>query len=460
MGDGAAGILVSELRHIVDELQQFVGGHVSDAWVPTRNAIVLGIGRRKLLLEAYPVPRAHLVERRRRNPPKPFSFQGLLRARFRGRIVAIRQLSDDRILEVQLETLRLHVRLFGRGGGIWLLDADGVVAAVDGPADELPELPDRRTTEDPPRFSPTEGETWNQAAASWFDELVARTERERWHRHVAAGLKRALKRQRRLVRNLEGDLSRADGADALRRSADCLAAVLHTVRRGTAQLEVPDLFDDGFVEITLDPSRAPSDNLKRMYDKAGRLERAGEQILTRLDNEEGVLSQLESIRDELAEADLRRLRAVGRKLRLGEPEARIIQARRDPNPWWTWRGPGGETILVGRTAAGNRALTFKKARGRDWWFHLRDVPGAHVVLRRDQRTPPPLDLLLVGAQLVLHYARLDAGESADVQYARVADLRALPDAGVAGVMVTKERVLHVDRDPDVLAGWTRESPVT
>ena len=42
--------------------------------------------------------------------------------------------------------------------------------------------------------------------------------------------------------------------------------------------------------------------------------------------------------------------------------------------------PGGWHVWAGRTAQDNERLSLKVARNDDWWFHLRGMPGSHVVL--------------------------------------------------------------------------------
>ena len=47
----------------------------------------------------------------------------------------------------------------------------------------------------------------------------------------------------------------------------------------------------------------------------------------------------------------------------------------------TYTLPGGWQVLVGRTDADNEALTFHVARPDDGWFHVRGMPGSHVILQ-------------------------------------------------------------------------------
>jgi predicted ribosome quality control (RQC) complex YloA/Tae2 family protein len=43
--------------------------------------------------------------------------------------------------------------------------------------------------------------------------------------------------------------------------------------------------------------------------------------------------------------------------------------------------PGDWRVLAGRTDAANDYLSLKLARPGDLWFHIRGMPGSHVVLR-------------------------------------------------------------------------------
>ncbi|HEY5258225.1 MAG TPA: NFACT RNA binding domain-containing protein [Candidatus Baltobacteraceae bacterium] len=68
-----------------------------------------------------------------------------------------------------------------------------------------------------------------------------------------------------------------------------------------------------------------------------------------------------------------------------------------------WRSPSGSRILVGRTPQENADLTFRIARPDDRWFHVQGQPGAHAILARDDKQPPPdVDLQVAAALAALH----------------------------------------------------------
>lgn len=53
-----------------------------------------------------------------------------------------------------------------------------------------------------------------------------------------------------------------------------------------------------------------------------------------------------------------------------------------------YRLPGGWQVLAGRTGAANDHLSLRLARPNDLWFHIRGMPGSHVVLRVPEGATP------------------------------------------------------------------------
>lgn len=445
-----------EIALVVESLRELVGESVTGAWQPRRDRVVLGIGSHRLMLVPRgPWARLHRVHQRPGNPPRPFSFQGALRAHLHGRLQSIEKLANDRVVELRFDSdVRVHLRLTGRSGGLWLLRGDEILAAYDGPAPaSLPDLPSRPPRDDPPRFRPIWEESWDDAARRWFEATERRQLLEEKRSRVARGLERALQRSLRLRENLDQDLEKAEMAPTMRHQAHLLAANLHRIPKGADQISLPDLDGSGeSVWIELDPSLTPAANMERLYARARRLDRVGEHVLERMEEIDARILMLRDAISRVPEADADTLQEFERLL---PPEPRRATAPERRLPWATWTGPGGERVLVGRNEAGNRRLTFQYARGDDFWMHVRGRPGSHVVIPAGRDRPPPLPLLLAAAQIALVAARIPPGASADVQYTRARNVRSIPGE-VGKVRLASEKVLHVTRDPAALVGWTHD----
>ena len=62
----------------------------------------------------------------------------------------------------------------------------------------------------------------------------------------------------------------------------------------------------------------------------------------------------------------------------------------------------GEEIYVGRNNRQNDYLVHKFAAKRDLWLHVKDIPGAHVIIRSDA---PPAETIQEAALLAAYYSK-------------------------------------------------------
>ncbi|MBV8531337.1 MAG: DUF814 domain-containing protein [Candidatus Eremiobacteraeota bacterium] len=108
-------------------------------------------------------------------------------------------------------------------------------------------------------------------------------------------------------------------------------------------------------------------------------------------------------------------RAVAELTRRGERPAPTPATKRK-RPWLELRTPRGSRIVVGRSPIENADLTFRIARPNDLWFHAQGIPGAHVILARDDRTDAPDEDLETAASLAAYYSRAKLATSVAVDY--------------------------------------------
>jgi len=93
--------------------------------------------------------------------------------------------------------------------------------------------------------------------------------------------------------------------------------------------------------------------------------------------------------------------------------------REEPSPWpKPFIARDGSQIYVGRSDRENDELTFRLARGNDYWLHLPGGPGSHVVVKLPSGTELDSETLLDAATLaLLHSSQKSAGQG-EVLYTR------------------------------------------
>jgi predicted ribosome quality control (RQC) complex YloA/Tae2 family protein len=218
------------------------------------------------------------------------------------------------------------------------------------------------------------------------------------------------------------------------------------VPRGAASVSLAG-FDGREVRIALDPRLDAVRNAERLYDRAGRRERAAREIPRRVRETERRIRALEK--------GLETLEATGPSDAVwelvGGREATAAASRGrevpQPLPYRTYRSSSGREIRVGRSSRANDELTFRHASPDDIWLHARQAAGAHVILRWDRRdqNPPPADLTEAAVLAALHSEARHSGVVA-VDWTRRKYVRK-PRKAPAGAVVP-ERVSTLFVEPD------------
>jgi predicted ribosome quality control (RQC) complex YloA/Tae2 family protein len=91
---------------------------------------------------------------------------------------------------------------------------------------------------------------------------------------------------------------------------------------------------------------------------------------------------------------------------------------------------------VGKSAAGNEYLVRRRARKGDLWFHVKDRPGAHVLLVQQGMEPASDKDKEFAAALAVNFSKARGKGKAEVMVADVRDL-GHPKGGILGQVTVK-----------------------
>jgi predicted ribosome quality control (RQC) complex YloA/Tae2 family protein len=301
----------------------------------------------------------------------------------------------------------------------------------------------------PPRFAPAEGRPFPLSAA--VEAHYRRIEQERelleGRRRLREPIRAALARSIRAQAKLAEEAERVPAAEEDRRRADLLKANLRLVRRGAREVTVTEWTEDGprEVRLAIDPSLTPQANMERTYRRYRRIVDSAARVAARTDEVRRREASLRALLAELEGAPLAALARIEKEARrLGAGPRREIQPRRRDQPlppYRTFRSVAGVTILVGRGAEQNDALTVRVARGNDLWLHARGRAGAHVVARLEKGKSPDQETLLDAAHLAAHFSDARGEAQAEVAYTRAKHVRKPRGAAPGAVTYSQERVI-------------------
>lgn len=105
--------------------------------------------------------------------------------------------------------------------------------------------------------------------------------------------------------------------------------------------------------------------------------------------------------------------------------------------------PGGWRVLAGRTDAANDQLSLRLARPGDLWFHIRGMPGSHVVLRVPPGPTPDRATRELAAGIAAYHSKARTAGTVAVSCTEARHVSKPRGAPPGTVTIRKESVLKV-----------------
>ena len=124
------------------------------------------------------------------------------------------------------------------------------------------------------------------------------------------------------------------------------------------------------------------------------------------------------------------------------PEKQEMDKGRRPR-FFEYLLPGDWVVLAGRTDADNDYLSVVAADPRDWWFHVRGLPGSHVILRAKPDQEPDRKTLRGAAAIAAFHSKAKSGGTVAVSATRARYVGKRPGSKPGTVEIRKETVLMV-----------------
>lgn len=216
---------------------------------------------------------------------------------------------------------------------------------------------------------------------------------------------------------LEKDLLTADKAETQRMIADTIMANIYQLSKGQSSCQLLNIYDGEPLEIQLSPLLSPTENAQAYYKRYNKYKRAQSEVQNQIETTREMLDYLASIDASLTTATT--------KNEIAEIKQELITAGLLQTQSKKHKGqpPKSEPLLVklsdettlyiGKNNKQNDYVTFSLARGKDLWFHTKNIPGSHVILKTTlpQATVSDID---AAAMLAAYFSKSRCGSKVPV----------------------------------------------
>lgn len=463
-------LTITDIEQVTGEIAPVLtGGWIQKVSQPNPLTVVLEIrtpGRtHRLLIACQPeTARLHLIHRPLLNPPQPPAFCQFLRARIQGgRIEAVRQQPNDRVVEFDLTTKDGHRRLVceltGKSSNVLLVDADGLILGdlrrrtdlVGRPYSRRPDRTIRpyQLTQD--RFV-SRGEdpfpVSASIAAEYQDKETALASQAAKDSRLRT-LRSLLKKEQRRIEAWKEDLTKAAKYRDYARYGELLKANLGALRRGQDRITLVDYYDEALSDVTipLDSAKSAQANMDDYFRKHRKYVRAEQELKPRIAEGERRIEDVRREIDSIERGDWVQPAALPvTPSAAGTENTGPDRSASSRGPFRRFTSADGLPIFVGRNARENDDLTFGLAKSEDLWLHARGTPGSHVVVRLDKGADPPPETLRDAGTLALLYSDLKKSGKGEVIYTKRKWVKKAKGQAPGAVIVTQEKSLYVTLD--------------
>ncbi|MBQ6569230.1 MAG: NFACT family protein, partial [Clostridia bacterium] len=188
------------------------------------------------------------------------------------------------------------------------------------------------------------------------------------------------------------ELEQTADRDTLKIYGDLLSTYMYMITPGSLFADVVNYYspEGETVRIPLDPLLSPSRNVQKYYSRYRKAQTAEKVLTEQIEKGKEELEYIDSVFDALSRVKTEsELAEIRQELVLTGYIHSINQNKKQPAalPPISFTSDEGFEILVGRNNRQNDRLTMKTAKNYDLWFHARNIPGAHVVIITNGKTP-------------------------------------------------------------------------
>ena len=250
-----------------------------------------------------------------------------------------------------------------------------------------------------------------------------------------------IKKFEKILKNIDIDLKKNGNYENYKNTGDILAANMHLLKHGMDKITVFDFYNNCDITISLDPLLSPNDNLNFYYNRYNKGKRTETALNARLLDIKNEIKYFEEVKLFIEkETDFVGIEEIENELKFsGKKKIKLNKAKKRELLSFEYNG---FKIFVGRNNKENEEITFNRGTSRDIWLHIKDIPGSHVLIIREQKEVDE-DTLLYAAKLAGEFSKANKGDKVTVDYCEKKFVKKIKNSKPGNVTYTNFKALTI-----------------
>lgn len=262
-------------------------------------------------------------------------------------------------------------------------------------------------------------ETLNEGLNAYFKTTITSNVISEKKKSLLKYVDSQIKKFKKIEKNIKVDLKKNENFENYKNIGDILAANMHQIKYGMKKVTVFDFYNNQEITINLDPLLSPNDNLNFYYNKYNKGKRTISALNIRFSDIQDEIKYFEEIKMFIEkENDFIGIEEIENELNLSDNGNKIknkIKLNKTKKRELLSFNYNGFQIFVGRNNKENEEISFSKGQPNDIWMHIKDIPGSHVLILRNNQELPE-DTLIYAANLACEYSKAKKGDKVTVDY--------------------------------------------
>ncbi|MDG4976753.1 Rqc2 family fibronectin-binding protein [Lactococcus lactis] len=279
-----------------------------------------------------------------------------------------------------------------------------------------------------------------------------KAERDRVKQVAASVIKKIqneLKKNRDKLKKQERELLATDNAEIFRQKGELLNTFLNQVPNDKASVTLENYYTNEPIEIALNPALSPVQNAQRYFHRYQKLKQAVKFLGEQIAKTKETIHYLESVESNLENADVAEIADIREELiQTGYIKQKYRNKKQKMLPPEKYQAEDGTIILVGKNNLQNEQVSFKLSRRGDLWFHVKDIPGSHVLITGNAN--PSDETITFAGELAAYFSKARYSNLVQVDVLDVKKLHKPTGTAPGFVTYDREKTIRVTPEESVI----------
>jgi len=291
-------------------------------------------------------------------------------------------------------------------------------------------------------------ESINEMIDTYILETLNSEQFNNQKRTLSKVVEKELKKNKKTIKNINKDIEKYSTYEKYKKIGDILAANLYSLKGYEKSVTLYDFYENCNIEIALNPQKSSNENLDNYYNLYNKHKRGFQHSGERLETIKSEIIYLESILSFINHAqDKKTLEGIEEELIANKYLRKIVKTKKKKKvakimPPTT--EIDGFTVYYGRNNIENEYVTFKIGDRHDLWFHAKDVPGSHLIVKTNGEEISDETLYKVG-ELASQHSKIGQGETIRIDYCLKKYVKKIKGAKPGLVIYSNEKSVFVKK---------------